>query len=319
MLRPWLRQTFNSLVALTPSPILTAFFKVFSSRQELAEAAGFHVFPRVFDSPLPLLEEISWERLRQRRDLPGISLDPDSASRLLEKLRPFGSELDAIPDEESSETIFWMHNGSFGDFDAATLHAILRYLKPRRYVELGCGFSSFISSRALKRNHAERSDCDAIYADPEPRLNMSEILAFGRLIQKRAQDLPMEVFNQLEAGDVLFIDTSHVLKVQSDVTAELVSILPSLKPGVWIHIHDIFTPYDYPEEYLRQNSGAKLASKPTRLAWNEQYALECLLSGGDRYRVELPLFMLWKENLAALQTFFPRGRSGPHSFWILKR
>ena len=304
------RRLVNFLVGLIPRPCLRVFLRSFETRADLAERAGYHVYPRLFYSPLPLLEEIDWEQLRNRRELRGIDLNPEPPLRLLNNLRQFTPELETIPARQTGETFFWFDNGGFGGFDAAALYAMLRYLKPKRYVELGCGFSSFISSRALKRNQQEGHDCDAIYADPEPRLDMQQILAHGRLMQKRVQDVPMEIFQALESGDVLFIDTSHVLKVQSDVTRELVQILPALKPGVWIHVHDIFTPYDYPEEWI---------TKPIRLSCNEQYALECLLSGGDRYRVELPLFMLWKENPEALQAFFPRGQQRPHSFWITKQ
>ena len=135
------------------------------------------------------------------------------------------------------------------------------------------------------------------------------MLATGEFLQKKVQEVPSEIFNALEAGDVLFIDTSHVLKIQSDVEHELLHILPLLKPGVWIHVHDVFSPYDYPEDCVRM---------PVRMSWNEQYALECLLTGGGRYQVELPLHLPWREHRAALQPRFPRGQTRPHIFWMSK-
>jgi hypothetical protein len=121
--------------------------------------------------------------------------------------------------------------------------------------------------------------------------------------------LPLDLFMRLEAGDVLFIDTSHVLKVQSDVARELVQIIPSLAPGVWVHFHDVFSPYDYPEDWVRHK---------IRFCANEQYGVECLSSGGDHYEVLLPMYLLWMERRADLQRLFPRGRSRPQSFWIRK-
>lgn len=309
MLRHRLRLLFNSLVALIPSRMLRGFLKTFTLRPELSESVGFHVHPCRFDSPLPLMEEINWDRLRQRRSLPGLEMRPEAAIELLVELARNGGELDAIPYDKSQACPFWFNNGTFTDFDAATLHTLLRRLKPRRYVELGCGWSSYISSHALARNAAEGSPCSAVYADPVPRRDLIELLATGRALTTRVQETPEHLFAALEPGDVLFIDTSHVLKLQSDVECELLRILPALKPGVWIHFHDIFTPYDYPEDCVRQ---------PVRLPWNEQYALECLLSGGDRYQVELPLFLLWKEHAVSLQKLFPRGKTRPHSFWIQK-
>ena len=84
-------------------------------------------------------------------------------------------------------------------------------------------------------------------------------------------------------------------------------MVPALRVGVWVHIHDIFTPYDYPEDWL---------TKHLRFVGNEQYVVECLLSGGDRFRVELPLYALWQDLREPLRQFFPRGHTRPQSFWI---
>src|SRR5262249_41154954 len=113
----------------------------------------------------------------------------------------------------------------------------------------------------------------------------------------------------LQAGDVLFVDTSHVVKLQSDVVYQLSTVLPRLNPGVWIHFHDIFTPYDYPIEWVTSHLFAD----------NEQYALEALLNGGNRYAVELPLYVLWKEHFDCMRRFFPRGRQRAQGFWIRKQ
>jgi len=307
--RFWFRQRGDALVALLPTWALRAFFKTFATRPELAETAGFHVHPRNFDSPLPLMEELDRDALAKPRLLPAIDLRVPSALALMERLRPFATELDQIPYERDGSSPFWFNNLTFTDFDAAVLYGMLRLLKPKRYIEVGCGFSSLMSSRALQRNHQEGTPCEAVYSDPQPRMPLSGMLAYGRLIEKRVQDLPLEMFAQLQAGDALFIDTSHVLKIQSDVEHELLRILPSLASGVWVHIHDIFTPYDYPGDWVW---------RPVRMGLNEQYAVECLLSGGNRYQTELPLHWLFREHLPAMQAFFPRGRERAQSFWLRK-
>ncbi len=310
MNRTSLRNAFNQCVALIPRPLLAGFFKAFTKHPEIAERAGFHVYPREFYSPFPFPEEIDWPALDRPRSLPGIDFRVPEAVRLMETLSRFTPELDALPYERPAVPLpFWFANGSFTDFDAATTHGILRHFKPKRYVELGCGFSSYMSSHALARNAAEGAPCEAVYADPAPRRDLGQMLATGQVIQKRVQDLPLNLFTRLEAGDVLFIDTSHVIKVQSDVVREMLEILPSLKPGVIIHWHDVFSPYDYPEEWVRN---------PVRLSCNEQYGVECLLSGGARYEVLLPLHLLWREQLAACKKLFPRGSTRPHSFWMRK-
>jgi Methyltransferase domain len=308
-LRHRLRLLTNALVARIPRPAIRIFLRSFEWRRDISESIGYDVIPRRFGSPVASKVEIDFEKLSQRRNLPGIELNERAGLELVQKLVAYTQEVEDIPYEDSPGAPFWFDNASFTDFDAFTLYALLRHLKPKRYIELGCGFSSFMSSRALTRNATDGAPSDAVYADPEPRREMAQTLSYGRLIKKRVQELPMELFTQLEAGDVLFIDTSHVLKLQGDVEHEVLRIVPSLKPGVWIHFHDVFTPYDYPEDWL---------IKPLALLCNEQYVVEALLSGGDRYMVELPLYLIWKEHFEALRTVFPRGSTRPQGFWIRK-
>lgn len=308
-IRAFLRRRADALVGLLPRWFFRAFLKTFLTRPELAETVGFHVHPRRFDSPLVVPEEVEIDKLSQRRSLPGIDLRVPSALETIKQLKTFAAELDPIPFEPDGKSIYWLGNTSFPDFDSAVLHTLLRFIKPKRYIELGCGFSSFISSRALRRNQEEGTACEAFYCDPEPRLDMADILVYGKLLKKRVQDLPLEMFTKLQAGDVLFIDTSHVLKLQSDVEQELLRILPSLARGVWIHIHDVFTPYDYPGDWV---------SKKIRHTMNEQYAVECLLTGGERYEIEIPLHCLVREYLPEMQQFFPRGKNAGQSLWMRK-
>ena len=306
-LRLYLRLTFNRLMACLPTGMMRGFLKTFEQRLDLAERAGFHVFPRRFDSPLPIIEEIDRAALDQARSLPGIDRRLTAAREQLRDLAPFAAELDEVPDQHSPGWDCWLRNDSFEDFDAAVLHGLLRRLKPRRYIEIGCGFSSHFSSRAIQMNRKENAPCSITFIDPAPRLPLDLQAPGAEWIQSPVQKVSPAVFEQLAAGDVLFIDTSHVLKVQSDVVFELTEILPRLAPGVWVHVHDIFTPYDYPVRFVYSN---------WRTGMNEQYALECLLTGGRLVQVELPLYCLWKQQPESLRTFFPRGQAAPHSFWL---
>jgi methyltransferase family protein len=305
----WLRSKGDAAVSRLPKWFFRAFLKTFKTRPELAERAGFHVHPRTFDSPLPRLEEIDREKLKKPRSLPGIDLRVSEALATITRLCSFRQELEAIPYERCKEHDFWFNNETFTDFDAAVLYSMIRHLKPQRYVEVGCGYSSVMSSLALRRNHEQGHRSDVIFCDPEPRLPAGTFLKYGRFIEQRIQDVSLDVFTQLQRGDILFIDTSHVVKVQSDVEHELLRILPCLEPGVWIHIHDIFTPYDYPEDWIY---------RPVRLAANEQYAVECLLSGGSRYEIELPVHYLARHHLPQMHQLFPRGKTRGQSLWLRK-
>ena len=310
MLRYRLRLLTVRLTGWIPTGWLRAFLKSFAYRPEMAEAAGYNVIARTFYSPVPEFEKIHWERVRARRELPGVDLNLAGATAHLARLQSVAAELDALPYQRTAGQPFWFDNASFTDFDAAILYTMLRDLKPRRYIEVGCGYSSLVSAAALQKNIQDGHACRATYIDPEPRLDLREKLGFAELRLQPIQDVPVEVAGELAPGDVLFIDTSHVLKLQGDVEYELLHLLPSIRPGVWVHIHDIFTPYDYPEDWL---------TKPERFVGNEQYAVECLLSGGDRFQVELPLYCLWKEQRELLQKILPRGQTRPQSLWIRRR
>lgn len=298
------------MVGQVPVAIIRGLLKSFYNYPELAERAGFQVHPRVFYSPLPDPDEVNRATLREKRSLPGVELAAHRSLALLNQLAGFASELAEIPRQKTAGALTWYENGTYADFDAATLYAMLRHLKPSRYIEIGCGFSSRTSTFALNRNAREGAPCACTYIEPYPPQHLAEVKLAGNLLKQKVQEVPLTCFQELQAGDVLFIDTSHVLKVQNDVEFELVHVLPSLKPGVWVHIHDIFTPYDYPEEWIvgRVRGGN-----------NEQYALECLLSGGDDWEVVLPVYWLWREHRAELDRLMSGAVERPAAFWIRKR
>lgn len=309
--RAALRHSGNALLGLVPARVARLLLKGFSDRPELAEAAGFTVVPTLFYSPVVQVHEVDRARLLEPRPLPGVDLRLASGLALVGELATaFGPELAAIPRHRTGDQRAWFENGTYADFDAATLYAMLRRLKPRRYVEVGCGFSTRFSTLALERNAMEGAACEAHFIEPYPSPNLLEQTLPGPLLRQSIQSVSPKLFASLQAGDVLFIDTSHVLRTQNDVEFELLRVLPGLAPGVWIHIHDIFTPYDYPEEWI---FGAPRAGN------NEQYAVECLLSGGGRFQVELPLFSLWKERRIALDPLCPGAKDRPAAFWLTRQ
>jgi hypothetical protein len=309
-MRHTFRRIFNSFVAGLPPWMLRGFFKTFITHQYVAERAGFQVYPKVFYSPLPDPSEIDEARLGERRDLPGIEINLEKSLELLRQLCAFAPELEQFPRNPATHSIEWHH--TYPSFDTATLYAMLRHVKPKRYVEVGCGYSTRVSAAAIRRNANDGVMCECTFIEPFPAPHFQRDELPGEFIQRKVQDVPLEIFRRLSAGDVLFIDTSHVIKVQNDVEHELLRILPSLAAGVHVHVHDIMTPYDYPPDWLVGNS-------PTRGGNNEQYALECLLSGGSDWIVTLPVHYLWRERLEALQQLLPKAVDRPAAFWIRKQ
>ncbi len=308
MIRVLIYRLCNFLTRLIPPPVLRRILRALYHQPDLARRVGYTVFPLVFYNPFANPAEVDESLLMLKRSLPGVDIQFPAVTARLQELTPFAPEADQFLKGRQGQLKYWTN--TYGAVDSAILYAMLRHLKPRRYIEVGCGYSSRVSSAALLRNKADGRPCDALFIEPYPPQHLSIPDLPGEFLQKKVQQVPLERFQQLEAGDILFIDTSHIIKVQNDVEFELLRLLPSLKPGVCVHIHDIFTPYDYPTEWLI-GSGTNLGAN------NEQYALECLLSGGRQWEVILPVFLLWKDHRPLLNQFV-NSDERPGAFWIRK-
>lgn len=162
-------------------------------------------------------------------------------------------------------------NSYFSGLDAAALYALLVELNPSRYFEVGSGNSTKFARRAIA-DHKLRTAISSF--DPAPRAEIDAIC--DTVIRQGLEDVDPARFDELEAGDILFVDNSHYAFMNSDVTTMFMDVLPRLKPGVVVHLHDILLPYDYPPHWRDRH-------------YNEQYLLACcLLSAPDRYEVILP-------------------------------
>lgn len=241
--------------------------------------AGVFVFPPGhFHSPLLDLASLSAQQTAVPHDGPeywtSSRLDADAMRRRmldwLTRHPPLPFPRHAQPDWHYHSENIW-----FPWADAYTLSAVLRDLKPARVIEVGSGFSSAVMLDVLRgMQHA----CDLTFIEPNPqrlkRLMGSEPAHRYQLIERGVQEVPAAVFQSLEAGDVLFIDSSHVSKIGSDVTYLFLCILPLLKPGVWVHVHDIFYPESYPMDWVRRG-----------WAWNESMILRAFLACNPHYEV----------------------------------
>ena len=206
----------------------------------------------------------------------GIDFNDEHHRHVLETLYPkFYADYD-YPEygvDDSDLQGYYTRNGQFGWLDGRTLFVLLRAWRPKRLVEVGSGYSTLLASDVNKRFLDGTCQIDAIEPYPRPFLHNP---SFGvRLIEKKVQDVPLEEFEGLEPGDVVFIDSSHVCKTGSDVQFLYFEVLPRLRAGVRIHIHDIFLPLEYPKEWVLD----------ANRSWNEQYLLRALLMDSTAYRV----------------------------------
>jgi len=249
--------------------------------------------------------------LTEVRRLPGIDWRHKSQVSLLSELR-FADELlalhlDRLP---KSDIDFSLENTWFESGDAEFLYSMIRHVKPSRVFEVGSGNSTKIVRLALKKNAIETGLVPEHVCIEPYEMPWLEQLGV-RVIRERVEDVGLELFSQLEPNDLLVIDSSHMIRPQGDVLFEYLELLPSLPSGVFVHIHDIFTPRDYPEQWVRTN---------VRM-WNEQYLLEALISNSDRYEIVAALNYLKHAEYVQLATVCPymTSESQPASFYIRVR
>jgi Methyltransferase domain len=251
--------------------------------------------------------------LNEPRLLPGIQWNVDEQLSLLKAFR-YQEELLAIPYEqkEAAPLAFYYDNPSLRAADAEFLYSLVRHFKPRRVIEIGCGYSTRLAVQAEQKNRAENSAhaCAHICIEPYemPWLEKLEV----KVLRSKVEDLPLSTFDVLESGDILFIDSSHMIRPQGDVLFEFLEILPTLKPGVLIHVHDVFSPRDYLKEWLVDQ----------HIQWNEQYLLEAFLSFNSEFRIIGAVNMLKKDQRKALEEKCPITAQWPDdepgSFWMIR-
>ncbi|MGH8765370.1 MAG: class I SAM-dependent methyltransferase [Burkholderiales bacterium] len=246
--------------------------------------------------------------LETDRALPGIDMNAGAQLVLLERFR-YGQELEQLA--RHSDAGFRFDNPNFGAGDAEFLYSAIRHFKPRRVLEIGSGFSTLVSLEAIAANRKERPDhdCELTCVEPYemPWLDRTPGIA---VLRQRVEDLDERRVTALRANDILFIDSSHVIRPQGDVVREYLELLPLLASGVLVHIHDISTPRDYPRRWVVDE---------VRL-WNEQYLFEAFMCGNDGFHIVGALNFLYWHHRAALHAAFPVLRMSsdiePGSMWL---
>jgi hypothetical protein len=261
----------------------------------------------------PLFDDSCLSRpLSEDRELPGIDLNVAEQQAFLAKLR-FSQELvDLKLDQPSADPFkFYLKNPNFGCGDAEYLYQFLRATQPGKVIEIGSGHSTKITRMALNRNYAE-STLKAEHICIEPHeMNWLEQMEGVTILRKRVEDCGLDWATELSSGDLLFIDSSHMIRPQGDVLKEYLEILPRLSSGVYVHMHDIFTPKDY----------LRLWVVDQVRFWNEQYLLEALLSNSSRYEVVGAVNYLKHHNFDSFQRVCPylKKENEPGSFYIRVR
>jgi hypothetical protein len=205
---------------------------------------------------------------------------------------------------------FYVHNPNFGAGDAELYYLLIRNKKPKRVIEIGSGYSTQLSLLAIEKNKAEGAACELTCIEPY-EMPFLDSLHGLTVIRKQVETISVDFFKTLEVNDILFIDSSHIIRPGNDLLFIYFQILPILKKGVLIHIHDIFTPRHYPQEWL---------TKKMRF-WNEQYLLEAFLYNNSEFKILFALNHLVKTDYSAAKKILIQLKtdSEPSSWWMERR
>lgn len=233
----------------------------------------------------------------------------------LDSLKSYSHELNGFPLLKKTEKVsYYYKNGSFQYGDGELYYSIIRKNRPQRILEIGSGFSTLMALEAITKNETEHPTEEVTQLTCIEPYEMPFLEGLNiHLIREKIEDVIPSVFSELHDNDILFIDSSHIIRPGGDVNYLILKILPTLNKGVWIHFHDIFIPDNYPVEWLRDEF---------RL-WNEQYLLEALLLNNEKFEIICAMHYLNATYKKEVNCVFPvlaaYAEDAPSSFWIRRK
>lgn len=264
-------------------------------------------------SPLPDIGEVESRAdvlFREEDDLaPSIDLKAENQCRLLLELAHYYNEF-CWPARPSRDFRFYQDQEFFGQGDAIILYSLLRHFKPKKVIEGGSGFTSALMLDVDDKFTKNQTRFTFIEPFPERLLSLlrDDDLERCQIIKKNLQDVPLSTLRSLEANDILFIDSSHVSKIGSDVNFILFEILPALNSGVLIHFHDVLWPFEYPLEWIKDGK-----------AWNEAYLLRAFLQYNSQFEVVLLNCFVARAFTSLIEQHMPLFLKNPGgSLWVRK-
>jgi Methyltransferase domain len=280
-------------------------------------AGSFDTVPQVslvpdghFYSPIPSHDDIRRHEERIFRipeSLPEIDLNQEEQLRTLAELSPFCKDVAFTPEKTTALRYFYL-NPMFCYVDAICLYALIRHLKPKNIIEVGAGYSSCVMLDTNERFFDNGISCTFI--EPNP-VSFRSLLHKGdeqriQILPTPLQEVDLKTFAALTAGDILFIDSTHVTKAGSDVNYLVFEVLPVLRSGVYVHFHDIFYPFEYPKQWICDLG----------ISWNEAYLLRAFLQYNQSFRIALFIDYLERFHAEQFRTLVPRPEGAGGGLWL---
>jgi predicted O-methyltransferase YrrM len=270
-----------------------------------------YVPPGHFCSPIPSREDIERALSQQTGGaaMLGIELQEKEQLALLDRLARYYPEM-SFPENKNDQYRYAFNNPSYSWCDAIILYCMVREFRPSRIIEVGSGHTSAL---LLDTNERHFNGCiECTFIEPYPELLRSLLkpadLLSAKIIECKLQDVDLALFTSLQAGDILFIDSSHVAKAGSDLLTLFFEVLPRLNPGTLVHFHDVFDRFEYPASWLREGRG-----------WNEQYILRAFLQFNSDFKIKLFTHYMISKNPEWFRNHMPKcfKNTGGH-IWITR-
>jgi len=241
-----------------------------------------------------------------KKDIPGIKINDCLINENIKILGEiYKNSVMRFPINKQPQYRYFFENEMFSYMDAIILTLWIQQLKPKYIIEVGSGYTSCVMLDTCEKMNL---DTKLIFIEPHAERLKSLITDTSNLIEKCVQDIDISLFENLGENDILFIDSSHVSKAGSDVNHIIHRILPNLKQGVFIHIHDIFWPFEYPEDWLKEGR-----------SWNENYILRAFLQFNDHFQIVYFNDYIYRFCSEYAKTFFPEiEKNSGGSIWLKK-
>lgn len=242
----------------------------------------------------PLFDTRELGSMSDVRSLPGVNWNVEGQLDLLATF-DYAAEIEREFRNWQGTPVFHFDNDAFEGGDADFWYSLIRDRKPANIVEIGSGFSTLVAAKAIEANRRLDPEYRCRHVCIEP-YEMPWLEKVGvTVLRKRAEEVAVDFFSLLGPNDILFIDSSHIIRPQGDVLFEFLQILPTLRSGVIVHVHDIFSPRDYLEQWVKEKV----------ILWNEQYLVEAFLTHNDQWKILAALNYLRHDHFDALKAKCP--------------
>jgi len=273
---------------------------------------GVSIIPNHFYQPIPDLNSLKPEIFSRKSKLNGIEINEKVQINYLKTIFPkyrkeyleFSSITKKI--DPQTDPCFYFENLAFDGVDALVYYCMIRHFHPKLVIEVGSGWSTKIAATAAIKNQTTRLES----IEPYPQKILKDGFGgFSKLNEKKVQDVDLKYFRRLEKNDILFIDSTHTVKTGGDVNFLFFEVLPILKKGVIIHIHDIFLPYEYPKEWIVGRN----------TFWSEQYLLQAFLTYNKHFEILYSNAMMWSDHRNIVKKVFTNTKAlRGGSIWLRK-